>query len=72
MDIDTLINQHLKWKSQAESLFYESNCKTINPTTIGKDNCCDLGKWIHSAGAEFLSSNETFLQLKKSHKEFHL
>lgn len=72
INIDTLISQHLKWKAQAESLFNEANCKTINPTVIGRDNCCDLGKWIHSPKSEFLSSNETFQQLKKAHKGFHL
>ena len=72
IDIDALINQHLKWKSQAESLFYETNCKTINPTIIGRDNCCDLGKWILSPASDSLSSNETFKQLKKAHKDFHL
>ncbi|MEN8251341.1 MAG: CZB domain-containing protein [Bacteroidota bacterium] len=70
--IDALISQHLKWKAQAENLFNEANCKTINPTIIGRDNCCDLGKWIDSPVSDFLSSNETFQQLKKAHKEFHL
>lgn len=72
IDIDALIYQHLQWKSQAESFFYETNCKTINPTIIGRDNCCDLGKWIHSPVSDPLSSNETFKQLKKAHKKFHL
>lgn len=72
MDFDTLINQHLKWKSQAESLFYETNCKTINPAIIGRDDFCELGKWIYSPTSDSLSSNETFLRLKKVHKEFHL
>ena len=72
MKIDVLINQHLKWKAQAESLFFESNCKTINPTIIGRDDCCDLGKWIYSPSSDSLSSNKTFQQLKQAHKEFHL
>ena len=72
IDIDALINQHLKWKSQTESLFYETNYKTTNPTIIGRDNCCDLGKWINSPVPDSLSSNETFKQLKKVHKDFHL
>ena len=72
MKIDVLIQQHLKWKSQTESLFFDSNCQSINPTTIGRDDCCDLGKWIYSSKSDSLSSNKTFQQLKKAHKEFHI
>jgi len=72
MDFDILINQHLNWKSLVESLFDDDNCNILNPTTIAKDNDCDLGKWIHSAETGILSSNEAFQQLKKAHKSFHL
>jgi hypothetical protein len=72
MNIDTLIQQHLKWKSRVECLFNESNCNALNPAIYGRDTDCDLGKWIYSPATESLAHLEKFQQLKKAHKKFHL
>lgn len=72
MNFDELSNQHLHWKSLVESLFDENNSSILNPSTIIKDNDCDLGKWIYSNEASRYSSSQSFKKLQEVHQNFHL
>lgn len=69
MDLDSAIGKHAEWKMKFRNAI--SKQETMDAATISKDNCCELGKWLHGeAKAKFgrLASHAECLQ---RHAEFH-
>lgn len=44
----------------------------MDAVSIGKDNCCDLGKWIYGEGRASMRAQPAFTELLKRHKVFHV
>ncbi len=68
MDFDAAIVAHTKWKDRIRKSL--AGGERLDPTVVGRDNQCDLGKWIESAGASERSLPE-FGKLKELHTRFH-
>ena len=52
MDLDQAIERHAQWKVKFRQAI--ANKETMDADTISKDNCCELGKWLHGdAKAKF-------------------
>lgn len=45
MDLNNAIAKHSEWKTKLRSAITRK--ETLDASTISKDNCCDLGKWLH-------------------------
>jgi len=45
MDLTQAIEKHSEWKAKFRSAI--SKHETMDADTISKDNCCELGKWLH-------------------------
>lgn len=45
MDLDQAIERHAQWKIKFRQAI--TNKETMDADTISKDNCCELGKWLH-------------------------
>ncbi|WP_419320572.1 CZB domain-containing protein [Caulobacter sp. ErkDOM-E] len=45
--------------------------ENIEPTTIRRDDVCEVGKWIYGEGGSKFSSVPVFVEFKKVHSEFH-
>ncbi len=45
MDLDSAIGKHAEWKIKLRSAI--SKQEAMDVPTISKDNCCELGKWLH-------------------------
>jgi len=45
MDLDQAIERHAQWKIKFRQAI--TNKETMDADTIAKDNCCELGKWLH-------------------------
>jgi hypothetical protein len=45
MDLDQAIERHAQWKIKFRQAI--TNKETMDAETIAKDNCCELGKWLH-------------------------
>ncbi len=39
--------------------------------TIRRDDCCELGRWLHSEGAQIHGSKPEFQELLSKHASFH-
>jgi methyl-accepting chemotaxis protein len=43
----------------------------VDAGSIGKDNCCDLGKFLHGAGKAQLGALPSYALCVAKHAEFH-
>lgn len=69
MDLNAAIETHSKWKSR----FYAAIAKKeqMDASTISKDNCCELGKWLYSDAKMRYSHLPSYLECIKKHTTFH-
>ncbi len=67
--LDRAITAHSAWKVRLRDAI--NGQQQVDPAAVGKDNLCDLGKWIHGEGCEHNSKPE-FQTLKTRHAEFHV
>ncbi len=65
---DQIVLAHSKWKRELQRAI-ETNQK-LDAGNVGKDNLCDLGKWIYGEGAGF-ASMPAYSDLKQKHANFH-
>ena len=70
MNLDAAIAAHAQWKTKFRMAITKQ--ETMDAVAIGKDNCCDLGKWLHGEGKLQLGSKPEFLSLLEKHKAFHV
>ena len=43
----------------------------MDAATIGRDDCCELGKWLHGSGRSRCGNKPAFVALINAHKAFH-
>jgi hypothetical protein len=67
--LDKAITAHSAWKMRLREAI--NGKQQVDPTAVGKDNLCDLGKWIHGEGCAHQSTPE-YQTLKTRHAEFHV
>ena len=52
MDLDQAIAKHAEWKFMFRSAIFKK--ETLDVNSIARDDCCELGKWLHlEAKAKF-------------------
>jgi hypothetical protein len=69
MNFDNAIAAHSSWKRKLAA-YVQKPDRSLNAAEIGKDNQCELGKWIVDLGAQFSTLPE-FAKLKSEHARFH-
>lgn len=69
MDLDHAIAAHVQWKTKFRAAI--TSQQTLDAATIGKDNCCELGQWLHGAGRSGHGGRPEFVSLLEKHKSFH-
>jgi methyl-accepting chemotaxis protein len=69
MNLDDAISAHAQWKTKLRVAITKRD--TLDAATIGKDNCCELGKWLYGEGRSLYSSKPEFTTLVAKHKGFH-
>ena len=70
MDLDHAIQKHAEWKLKFRGAI--SNKETLDATTITKDNCCDLGKWLHDEGKIKYAKLASHTGCVAKHAAFHV
>ncbi len=70
MNLDNAISAHAAWKTKFRSVI--ASKEAMDAATIGKDNCCELGKWLHGEGGRTFGAKPEFTALIQSHKVFHV
>lgn len=72
IDIDTAIAAHENWKLRLQNYLNGQSSEELKPEIICLDDRCDLGKWLHGAGAQRLGKYPSFSVLVARHKYFHV
>ena len=70
MNIDSAIQKHMEWKVKFRTAI--SKQEQMDAVTIGKDNCCELGKWLHGEGKTQCSSLPSYAITLTKHAAFHI
>jgi methyl-accepting chemotaxis protein len=70
MDLDQAIQAHSAWKIKFRTAI--SQQQTMDVATISKDNCCDLGKWLHGDGKLEFGGLASHADCVAKHATFHV
>jgi hypothetical protein len=69
VNFDQAIMAHIRWKSRLKDFINRK--EEIDPVVLGKDDQCELGKWIHGAARRDHGHRVAFADLKEKHAGFH-
>ena len=70
INLDNAIQAHADWRTKLRSA--ASKNEQLNADTICRDDCCELGKWLHGAGGSKFAGKPNFVALIDTHKAFHI
>jgi len=70
MDLDSAIGKHAEWKVKLRGAI--SNKEKLDASTISKDNCCELGKWLHGDAKAKFGSLSSYSICMAKHAAFHV
>jgi methyl-accepting chemotaxis protein len=70
MDLSQAIQKHAEWKLKFRGAI--SGQESLDAITIAKDNCCELGKWLHGEGKIKYSKLASHGECVTKHAAFHL
>jgi methyl-accepting chemotaxis protein len=70
MDLNLAIAVHSEWKTLLLAAII--NNETLDTASIAKDNCCELGKWLHSDAKARYGSLPSFVTCVAKHAKFHV
>ena len=69
MDVTKTIEAHAQWKTKFRAAI--SKQETLDVTAIAKDNCCELGQWLHGDGRKRHGTLASFKDCVAKHAAFH-
>ena len=69
MDLDHAIQKHAEWKLRFRSAIAKH--ETLDAAAIGRDDCCELGKWLHGDARRLFGSLESYSACVSRHAVFH-
>jgi Chemoreceptor zinc-binding domain len=69
MDLDQAIQRHSEWRTKFRSAI--SKKESMDESTISKDDCCELGKWLHNDAKVKLSRLGSYQECITKHARFH-
>ena len=69
MDLDTAGQAHAEWKVKLRLAITKQ--EQLDVTTIAQDNCCALGKWLHTEAKARYASNPSYRDCVGKHAAFH-
>lgn len=69
MDFDSAIKKHAEWRMKFRTAMKMK--EKLDAATIGKDNCCELGKWLYGAGKIEFGRLPSYKNCIEAHTVFH-
>lgn len=69
MDLDHALEAHVAWKVHFRMAILEQG--TVDADCIGREDCCDLGRWLHGEGRARLGGLAAFAACVERHRAFH-
>lgn len=70
MNLDNAILAHYEWKNKLKAAIAAK--AQLDAVTIGKDNCCEFGKWLYGDGNGLYGKKPEFTAILQKHKTFHM
>jgi methyl-accepting chemotaxis protein len=69
INLDSAIKAHVDWRTKLRTA--ANTNASLDAGAAGRDNCCEMGKWIYGAGGSTFGTRPTFIELISAHKRFH-
>ncbi len=69
IDLDSAIEAHAQWRTKLRAA--AENHEQLDAKTVGRDDCCVLGKWLHGRGRTKYGHSPSFVDLVDRHRSFH-
>lgn len=69
INMDNAIKAHADWRSKLRLAAQRG--ERMDSDTVGRDDCCELGKWLHGTGKSKCGSKPSFVSLIAAHRDFH-
>ena len=69
INLTNAIKAHADWRSKLRQAAQKGT--QMDVATIGRDDCCELGKWLHGPGQSKCGSKPSFVSLISAHQGFH-
>jgi len=69
MNLNQAISKHIEWKVKFFTAILRH--ETMDTETISKDNCCELGKWLHEDGKAQFGNLASYAICLDKHATFH-
>lgn len=68
-EFDRMIASHQEWRVTLRNAVLKN--KKLDAEAMRRDDCCDLGMWIHGVGGQRWGRAPVFTELIRHHKTFH-
>jgi methyl-accepting chemotaxis protein len=69
INLDNAIKAHADWRAKLRGA--AERREQLDAETVSRDNCCEMGKWLHGAGGSKFGGKPTFEKLIDAHQNFH-
>ncbi|MEO0002336.1 MAG: hypothetical protein RLZZ22_28 [Pseudomonadota bacterium] len=69
LDFDRALETHHQWRVTLRNSIARK--LKVDVDMLRRDDCCDLGRWLHGSGGQAWSSNPAFTRLLQNHRDFH-
>lgn len=69
MDLEQAVQTHGEWKLKLRMAIVKK--EPVDAVTLGRDNCCTVGQWLHNEGKARFSGRAEFQNAMEKHRAFH-
>ncbi|QFY44214.1 chemotaxis protein [Candidatus Methylospira mobilis] len=69
MNLDEALHKHAEWKTKLRTAIFKK--EAVDASTIAKDNCCDLGRWLYGEAYKSYGDLGTYKICVQKHANFH-
>ncbi|MDP2215075.1 CZB domain-containing protein [Phenylobacterium sp.] len=69
MNLDHAVAAHAEWKIKLRTAIETGD--TLDAASIGADNCCELGRWLHGDAKRLLGTRAAYQESLARHADFH-
>lgn len=71
LDFARAIRAHQLWKKRLVQVMNGAGDELFDIATVRRDDCCELGRWLHGDGSRQHGQVDTFRRLLLTHQAFH-
>jgi len=69
LDFDRVLEAHQQWRIKLRNAALKGT--QMDVATVRRDDCCELGTWLHGAGGQRWGRVPGFSELLNQHRAFH-